>query len=414
MLSLRKQGSFLKRNRIPACAGNAIIKMSNKKNHTEATRLAHMGLSPDDYHGIVNPPIARVSTILYPSLAAYEDPGHIYRYGRMGNPLSDAFEQAMCEIEQGVGAISTGSGLSAITTTLLAFLESGDHALIVDTAYPPLRDFVKNTLARFGVEVEYYDPMIGGDIAGLIRDNTRMIYMESPGSGTFEVQDVPAIVAAAQARGVMTAIDNTYSAGILFKPFTHGVDIAIQSCTKYIGGHSDINLGIAVARQEEHYQRLKKTAVDMGICAGAEDLYGGLRGLRTLAVRMKQAEENALTLLEWLQGREEVAQLYHPALPGHLGHEIWKRDFSGANGLLTVRLKPAPEQVVHDFVNALELFPIGSSWGGYESLLQPQYPHKTRTTPKWEAEGRMVRLQVGLEDPQDLIADLERAFGVLS
>lgn len=384
--------------------------MSKNKNHSEATRLAHMGSDPDAYYGLVNPPIARASTILYPSLAAYEDPNHQFRYGRMGNPLSQSFEQAMSELEGGYAAVSTASGLTAITTALLAFLEHGDHLLMVDTAYPPLRDFLGNVLKRMGVETEFYDPMIGEGIADLIRDNTRVIYMESPGSGTFEVQDVPAIVSAAQQRDVMTVIDNTWSAGVLFKPLGHGVDISIQSCTKYIGGHSDINLGVAVARTEEHFRALKKTALDLGICAAAEDLYQGLRGLRSLTIRMKQNAENAGAVVEFMRQREEVEQVYYPALESHAGHDIWKRDFTGVNGVFSFRLKQAPQDSVHAFVDALELFPIGSSWGGYESLLQPQYPSKTRTAVKWEHEGRLLRFQIGFEDPRDLIADLEQAF----
>ena len=378
-----------------------------KKNHSETTRLAHIGVNPQDYYGIVNPPIARASTILYPSMAAYEDPKHQFRYARMGNPLSAAFEGAISEIEEGFGAISTASGLTAITTTLLAFLKAGDHVLVVDTPYPPVRDFFKGTLKRFGVEAEYYDPMIGAGIKDLIRDNTRMIYMESPGSGTFEVQDVPAITKIAKQHDIITAIDNTWSAGLLFKPLQHGVDLSIQSCTKYIGGHSDVNLGISVAKDEKHYRQLKKTAVDLGICAAAEDMYLGLRGLRTIKIRMRQNEENALSVIEFLKTRNEIEQIYHPTLPDHPGHAIWKRDFKGSNGVLSIRLKPASKEAVHDFVDSLEMFPVGSSWGGYESLLQPQYLKKYRSAVPWDHEGMLLRLQIGLEDPQDLIADLE-------
>ena len=261
-----------------------------------------------------------------------------------------------------------------------------------------------------GVETEYYDPMIGAGIEDLIRENTRMIYMESPGSATFEVQDIPAITKVAKARGVMTVTDNTWSAGMLSKPLALGSDISLQSATKYIGGHSDINLGVSVAGSEAHYKRLKQTAVDLGICAGPEDMYLALRGLRTLKVRMKQNAQNALRVIEWLKGRDEVEKIYHPSLEDHAGHEIWTRDFNGANGLLSIRLRPSSKEAVHAFVDALDMFPIGSSWGGYESLLQPQYLSKCRTAVPWEHEGGMLRLQIGLEDPEDLIADLEQAF----
>lgn len=382
----------------------------NNKNIRLQTRLIHLGRAPEEYFGVVNPPISRTSTILMPSLEAYEDKDWKYRYARMGNPLSDKFERAMAEIENGHGAISTPSGLTAITTSLLAFLKSGDHLLVADSLYQPTRSFCDNLLSRMGVETEYYDPMIGAGIAGLIRDNTAVIYIESPGSATFDVQDVPAIAAAAKARNVITIADNSWSAGLLFRPLEHGVDISVQSCTKYVGGHSDVNLGAAVARTLELYERLKKTALDLGVCAGAEDMYLALRGLRTLSLRLRQCGENAITVVQWLKGRPEVQRVYFPALANSPGHDIWKRDFSGTNGLLSILLRPAPKAAVHAFVDSLELFPVGSSWGGYESLLQPQYLKTCRAAVPWTEDGALLRLQVGLEDPQDLIEDLGQAF----
>jgi len=389
--------------------------MSKNKDHKESTRLAHIGLAADEYFGIVNPPIARASTILYPSLAAYEDPSHKYRYGRMGNPLSEKFEAAIAEIENGFDGMSTASGLSAITLALMAVLKAGDHALIVDTLYPPARDFCNQVMAKFGVEIEYYDPRIGGDIAKLTKDNTALIYLESPGSGTFEIQDVPAIVKVAKKQGIKTIIDNTYAAGLIFKPLDHGVDYSLQSATKYIGGHSDINMGIVIARTEADYKELRKAAHNRGDCASAEDLYLGLRGLRTIKIRIKQNADNALKVASWLKKQKGIADVLYPALKSSPDYKLWKRDFSGANGVLSIVLDKSSKATVHKFVDALELFPIGSSWGGYESLLQPQYLSKYRTaTKRPEGEGALLRLQIGLEDADDLIADLDQALKIFN
>lgn len=387
----------------------------SKKTHKESTRLTHIGLAADEYFGIVNPPIARASTILYPSLAAYEDPNHKYRYGRMGNPLSEKFESAIAEIENGFDGMSTASGLAAVTLALMTVLKAGDHALIVDTLYPPARDFCDQVLTKYGVEIEYYDPRIGGKIDKLTKDNTALIYLESPGSGTFEIQDVPAIAKVAKAKGIKTIIDNTYSAGLIFKPLDHGVDYSLQSATKYIGGHSDINMGIVVARDEATYKELRSTALNRGDCASAEDLYLGLRGLRTISLRMKQSAENALKIASWLKKQKGIADVLYPALKSSPEYKIWKRDFTGANGVLSIVLDKSSKQAVHKFVDALELFPIGSSWGGYESLLQPQYLSKYRTiNPRPSDEGALLRLQIGLEDPDDLIADLEQALKIFN
>jgi cysteine-S-conjugate beta-lyase len=383
--------------------------MSRKK-HGEETQIVHAGYDPADYHGVVTPPVVRASTILYPSLAAYEDPAHKYRYGRHATPFTDTFTNAMAELERGYAAIAASSGLAAITTSLLAFTKSGDHVLVSDSIYAPTRIFCDSVLARMGVEVEYYDPLIGAAIAGKFKNNTGVIYMESPGSGTFEVQDVPAIAKAARARGIITLADNSWASGLLFRPLEHGVDVSILSCTKYIGGHSDIMLGAAVARTAEIFKILSKGARDLGACAGTEEIALALRGLRTLPVRMKEAGARSLKIARWLERQKGVARVYHPALPSDPNHKLWKRDFKGCNGLLSVLLEPAPKKAARAFVDGLELFPIGSSWGGYESLLQPQYLKSCRTAVPWTKEGFLVRLQVGLEDPDDLIADLEQAL----
>jgi cystathionine beta-lyase len=386
--------------------------MSKNKNQADTTRLIHTGHDPKSYHGIVNPPITRASTILYENLDAYEDPNTKYRYGRYGTPLTCAFTDSIIELEGGYNAIAAPSGQSAITTALLAFLESGDHLLMVDTAYPPARFFCDNVLTKMGIEVEYYDPLLGARIADKIKTNTAVIYMESPGSATFEIQDVPAMVKAAKARNpeIISICDNSYASGVLFKPLSHGVDVSILSCTKYINGQSDGMLGAAVARDETTYAKLKKSAVDLGVCAGTEETNLGLRGLKTLHIRIKEAGERALKIAQYLEGRPEVERVYYPALENDPNHALLKRDFNGANGILSILLKPAPRAAIVAFTDALTLFPIGSSWGGYESLTQPQYLAKCRTATGWTHEGAMLRLQIGLEDTQDLIDNLETAF----
>ncbi len=377
------------------------------------TQLLHAGYDPASYHGVVNPPIVRASTILYPSLAAYENPDHVYRYGRYATPLSDVFTGVMTELEGGYNAIHAPSGLSAITTALLAFVKAGDHVLMVDSLYPPARMFCDNVLRRMGVEVQYYDPHVGGRISALIKPETRAIYMESPGSATFDVQDVPAIVAVAKTHGLVTLLDNSWASGILYQPLAHGVDVSIVSATKYIGGHSDVMLGAVVAGSEAHFKTIQKTAKDLGVCGGSEEMSLALRGMKTLPVRMREAGARALRIARWLEGQEGVAQVYHPALESHPDHALWKRDFSGCNGLVTIRLpETASKAAVTAFVESLKLFPIGSSWGGYESLLQPQYLEKQRTAVPWTAKGALLRFQVGLENTEDLIADLAQGLEI--
>ncbi|MCB1839122.1 MAG: cystathionine beta-lyase [Rhodospirillales bacterium] len=385
-------------------------KSKQGSSHGENTRLVHLGRDPDAYFGLANLPVGRVSTIMYPSLQAYENPNHKFRYGRTGNPTSEAFEMAMAELEGGYNAITASSGLAAITTSILAFVKTGDHILVCDSIYPPTRQFCDDTLARMGVEVEYYDPLIGKGIGKLIRRNTALIYMESPGSATFEVQDVPAIVLEAKKKGVTTMIDNSWSGGLIFKPINHGVNVSVQSVTKYVGGHSDVSLGIAIADSHKTYKTLKRGALNLGTCAAPDELWLALRGLRTMAVRMKQNAQNAMKIAQWLEKRPEIKRVYYPPLKSDPNYKLWKRDFSGANGLIAILLKEAPKKAVYDFVNGLKLFPIGSSWGGYESLLQPQYLEKFRSAVPWTEKGACLRFQIGLEDPEDLIADLEKGF----
>ena len=381
-----------------------------KKPYGENTNLVHAGRNPEEYFGVVNPPVVRTSTILYPSLEAYENPDHKFRYAPYGTPLTDKFTTAMAELEGGFAGIATPCGLSAVTTTLLAVLKAGDHLLVSDVLYPPAHDFCSEYLTRFGVEVEFYNPLIGKGIEKLIRKNTKLIYMESPGSATFEVMDVPAIVVVAKKKNITTMLDNSWSGGMLYKPLAQGVNVAVQSATKYVGGHSDLTLGVIVTDSEKNFKIIKTTAKALGVCPGSEELYLALRGLRTMKLRLRQHAENALKVAKWLEKRKEIQRVYHPALPGDPGHKIWKRDFAGANGLLSILLQPSSKAAVRSFVDSLTLFPIGSSWGGYESLLQPQYLKSMRVALPWTEKGMLLRLHVGLEDPEDLIADLEQAL----
>ena len=381
-----------------------------KKPYKEDTILAHAGLAPNEHFGVVTPPVTRASSIIQPSFDAYESGGGKFRYARTGTPLSDKFERAIAALENGHAAVATPSGMTAIVMSLLAFLKPGDHVLVTDAMYESGRFFTEDYLPRIGVEVEYYDPRIGKNIEKLIRKNTAVIYMESPGSGTFEVQDVPAISAIAKKHDIITMVDNSWASGLVFKPLNHGANISILSATKYIGGHADLMLGVIVTDSEEIYKKIKATTTSFGVCAGSEELYLALRGLRTIKLRMKQCAANALKVATWLEKRPEVQRVYYPVLPSSPDHKLWKRDFTGANGLFSILLKPAPIKSVATVADALKLFPIARSWGGYESLAQPQHMKRLRSAVPWKEKGELLRLHVGLEDPDDLIADLEQAF----
>lgn len=382
------------------------------------TKLVTLGRDPQANDGIVNPPVYHASTILFPTVAALraamKTPFEGTYYGRMGTPTSDAFESALAELEGGYRAVSLPSGLAAITTVLLATLKAGDHLLMVDTAYNPTRKFCEGPLEDLGIETTFYDPLIGARISKLFRKNTKVLYLESPGSLTFEVQDVPAMAAAARKRKIATIMDNTWATPLHFRPFAHGVDYVLHAATKYITGYSDTMLGAVVARDKRFFQPLKTMAVALGICAGVEELFLGLRGLRSLAPRLARHEDNALTLARWLAERPEVARVLHPALPGDPNHALWKRDFTGANGLLAIVLKPVPERAVAAMLDDLELFGMGFSWGGYESLILPLDPAASRSATRWTEKGPFIRIHAGLEDPDDLIADLKRGFGRLN
>ncbi|MBT3238251.1 MAG: cystathionine beta-lyase [Rhodospirillaceae bacterium] len=381
------------------------------------TKLLLAGRNPENNHGIVNPPVYHASTITYPTVADMEHasgtPYEGVRYGLRGTTTTFALEDAVTELEGGYRSIAVCSGLAAVTASLTAFLKTGDRVLMTDTVYDPTRHFCDSNLKRYGIDTHYYDPMIGAGIADLIDDNTRVIFLESPGSLTFEMQDVPAIVAAAKARGIITIMDNTWAAGYFFRPLEHGVDVSLQAGTKYIGGHSDLMMG-TITTTEEAFTAVKRECSVIGLHAAPDDCYLALRGIRTLAARLARHQESALKIAQWMQGRDEVAQVLHPALTSCPGHDIWKRDFTGSSGLFSIVLDDRYEKAAVDaMLDGMELFPMGYSWGGYESLMIPADPTSIRTATNWTG-GPLMRLHVGLEDTDDLIADLEKGFGRLN
>ncbi len=382
------------------------------KTQKEATRLAHAGREPARQHGFVNTPIYRGSTVLFPTVACLEANTQDFTYGRLGTPTVKALEEAIAELEGGHRTLLTPSGLSAIATALFAFVSAGDEILVADTVYRPNRRFCDNVLKRLGVTTIYYDPLIGAGIKSLITKKTRVVFAESPGSQTFEVQDVPAIVKAAHAAGVVVILDNTWATPLYFKPFAHGVDVSIQAATKYIVGHADAMLG-AITATEEASRAVEKAHEDLGLCPGPEDVYLGLRGLRSLGVRLERHQRSGLEMAHWLAGRPEVARVLHPALPSDPGHALWKRDFTGASGLFSIILKPCTRGAVAAMLDGLALFGMGYSWGGFESLILPFDPADYRTATTWQAEGPALRLHIGLEDVEDLKTDLEAGFARL-
>jgi cystathionine beta-lyase len=373
------------------------------------TRLAHAGREPGRFHGFVNPPIYRGSTILFPTVAGLEANEQEYTYGRLGTPTVRALEEALAELEGGYATRLAPSGLSAIATTMLALVSAGDHILVSDSVYRPTRRFCDHVLNRLGVTTTYYDPHTSAEIEHLFLGNTRLVFCESPGSQTFEVQDIPAIAKAAHAAGVWVVLDNTWATPLYFKSFVHGADVSIQAATKYIVGHADAMLG-AITATEDVWPAIARTHEDLGLCTGPEDVYLGLRGLRTMGVRLARHQASGLEMAQWLAARPEVARVIHPALPSDPGHALWKRDFTGASGLFSIVLKPVPNKALAAMLDGLELFGMGYSWGGFESLILPFDPSTYRTATKWQAEGPAVRLHIGLEDIEDLKADLEAGF----
>ena len=383
------------------------------RRHKAETRLAHAGREPKRFQGFVNTPIYRGSTILFPTVESLEANAQEFTYGRLGTPTVRALEAAIAELEGGHASLLTPSGLSAIATTFTALLNAGDQVLISDSVYRPTRRFADNVLKRLGVEVTYYDPLIAAGIKDLIKANTKVVFAESPGSQTFEVQDVPALAEAAHRAGAFLVLDNTWATPLFFQSFAHGADVSIQAATKYIGGHADVMLG-AITTTKAVWPMVARTHDDLGLCVGPEDAYLGLRGLRSLGVRLARHQASALAVAEWLQTRPEVARVIYPPLPSDQGHALWQRDFTGACGLFSIVLKPVRKEAVAAMLDGLELFGMGYSWGGFESLIIPFDPSSYRTATKWTEKGPALRLHIGLENVDDLKADLEAGFARLN
>lgn len=385
--------------------------MTDKPKLNDDTIATHAGRMTAEHFGAVNTPVYRASTILYRDYAAMEALNTPYIYGRFGTPTHQSFEDAINALEGGARTVICPSGYSAITTAILSVCSAGDHLLMVDSCYQPTRQFCDRVLKRFGVETTYYEPSIGAGIGALIKPNTRAVYCESPGSLTFELQDIPAIAAVAHEHGASVLMDNTWATPLFFKPLAHGVDLTLLSGSKYIGGHADVLLGYVTAN-ESHKKRLSGMHENLGLYVSGDDCFLGLRGLRTLPVRLARHQETALTLARWLAANPAVARVLHPALESDPGYALWKRDFTGSCGLFGVVLKPVSDTAVAAFFDSLRLFGLGYSWGGFESLIVR--PHITRTALRFEAEGPVIRIHAGLEDAGDLMADLEQALSKLA
>lgn len=388
-----------------------MAKQNGSGSHLD-TRLTTAGRDAQANFGIVNPPVYHASTVTFPTLDAMHEAGkHKFEgvyYGRFGTPTTFAFEEAVATLENANHCVALPSGMAAIAVALISVLHAGEHVLITDNAYYPTIGFANGFLKKFGVEATYYDPMIGAGIQDLIRPNTKAVFCEAPGSLSFEVQDIPAIAEAAHAANAKVLMDNTWSAGYHFKPFDHGVDISIQAATKYIVGHSDAMLGAVTMNDKDLWQHAKVTQVGLGYATGPDDCYLGVRGIRSLAARLKRHEETGLKLAHWLAARPEVEAVLHPALTSCPGHDIWKRDFTGSSGLFGVQLKAGPDSAaIARMLDGMELFAMGYSWGGFESLMIPSDVNALRTAYTWPYTGPLLRIHAGLEDADDLIKDLE-------
>jgi cystathionine beta-lyase len=379
------------------------------------TTLVTSGRDTEAQKGFVNPPVVHGSTVLYPTADDLHAHRGEFQYGRHGTPTTKALQEALMALEgpQCAGVGLAPSGLSAITTTLLAVLNAGDHLLVCDNAYRPSRNFCNGLLSRYGVETTYFDPLIGAGIAGLFKPNTKAVLVEAPGSQSFEMPDIPAIATVAHARGALVIDDNTWATALYHRSLDQGVDISMQAATKYVGGHSDIMFG-TISANAGAWPMISEAIRLLGVCVGPDDVFLALRGLRTLAVRLAQHHRSALEIARWLKTRPEVLRVLHPALESDPGHAIWKRDFTGASGLFSIVLKPAPQKAVDALLNAVKLFGMGYSWGGFESLIIPFDCAPYRTATRWAPGGPALRLHIGLENVDDLKADLERGFAVFN
>ena len=379
------------------------------------TTLVTAGRDTRAQKGFVNPPVVHGSTVLYPTADDLHAHRGEFQYGRRGTPTTKALQQALMAIEgpQCAGVGLAPSGLAAISTTLLAVLKAGDHLLVCDNAYRPSRNFCNGMLARYGVETSYFDPLIGAGIAGLFKPNTKAVLVEAPGSQSFEMPDIPAIAAVAHARDALVIDDNTWATPLYHRSLEQGVDISMQAATKYIGGHSDIMFG-TISANARAWPQIAEAIQLLGVCAGPDDVFLALRGLRTLAVRLAQHHISGLEMARWLATRPEVLRVLHPALESDPGHAIWKRDFTGASGLFSIVLKPKPQKAVDALLDTVRLFGMGYSWGGFESLVIPFDCAPYRTATKWAPDGPTLRLHIGLENVEDLKADLERGFAAFN
>lgn len=372
--------------------------------HQPTTKLVHLGRDTQGSKGFVNPPLYKGSTVLFPTVKSLSEGGYGYWYGRKGSPTYESLETALNELENSDDTILTPSGLSAITTALLALLKTGDHLLVTDSVYQPTRSFCDTTLKALGIEVTYYDPRVGAGIKDLIKENTKLIFLESPGSQSFEIQDIPAIVETAKKASLLTLIDNTWATPLFLTPLTLGVDVSIHSGTKYFIGHADAMIG-TVSSNGETAQKIRQMAYSLGLCAGPDDVQLALRGLRTLGIRLAHHERAAIEFASWLEERPEFECVLHPALSSHPDHDIFKRDFKGSSGLFTAILKPVEQDKVEAMLDGLELFAMGWSWGGYESLALPFNPSSYRSATNWDYKGQAIRFHIGHENMDDLKAD---------
>lgn len=378
------------------------------------TRLAHIGNNPRDYHGFVNPPVFRASTVLFPDYETMRDGNQKYTYGISGTPTTNALADALNELEGAAGTILVSSGLAAITVPVLSFIDAGMHMLVIDSLYAPTRRFCNRILRPMGIEVEYFPPDIGEGLAKLMRPNTGVVMLEVPGSNSFDMCDVSLLSAIAHQANpeCVVMMDNTWATPLYFKPLDFGVDISIHALTKYPSGHSDVLMG-SVSANEKHLDQLKTGNQALGVCVGGDDVYLVLRGMRSMGVRLQHQARSAMEIAKWLQTQAQVSRVLYPALPEDPGHTIWKRDFSGASGLFSFVVKDKSPDECGRFLNALQYHGMGYSWGGYESLaVIPRFTD--RTVSRGPAEGTTIRLQVGLEDPGDLIEDLERGFAAIT